>query len=90
MQWGDFVSELWLYVPLIGFWLVAIILGMAAIAASIRERQRPGGMDYEFRSSEPIERPEPSNTARAPQEAPPHGVRFPRIPGVNERADDEP
>jgi hypothetical protein len=84
MQWGDFVAELWLYVPLIGFWLVAIVLGIAAIAASIRDRQRPGGMDYEFRSSEPEGRPEPSMTAGAPQEARPHAVRFPRPPEENE------
>lgn len=57
MQWGDFIAELWLYVPLIGFWLTAIILGLIAIASSIRDRNRPGGLDYEFTSSEPEERP---------------------------------
>lgn len=73
MQWGDFVAELWLYVPLIGFWLVAIILGIAGITASIRSRQRPGGLDYEFLSTEP-ERP--SHEGEAP-EGPNRSVRPP-------------
>lgn len=84
MQWGDFVAELWLYVPLIGFWLVAIILGIAGIAASMRYRKGPGGMDYEFRSSEPEGRPEPPKATGAPKEAHPHAVRFPRTPEVKE------
>lgn len=48
MQWGDFIAELWLYVPLIGFWLLATILGIVGIVASLRSRKRPGGLDYEF------------------------------------------
>lgn len=55
MQWGDLLSELWLYVPLIGFWLTAIVLGLIGIAISMRARHEPGGMDYEFLSSEPEE-----------------------------------
>lgn len=79
MQWGDFVAELWLYVPLVGFWLVAIILGMAAIAASIRDRKRPGGLDYEFSSSEPEPRPH-DHEQGVPGEAPTHAVHYPRTP----------
>ena len=79
MQWGDFVAELWLYVPLVGFWLVAIILGMVAIAASIRDRKRPGGMDYEFESSEPEPRPH-DHVKGAPGEAPTQSVHYPRTP----------
>lgn len=77
MQWGDFVAELWLYVPLIGFWLTAIILGLIAIAASIRDRSRPGGLDYEFASSEPEERPADAEGAHAET---PHAVRLARAP----------
>lgn len=53
MQWGDFVAELWFYVPLIGFWLVAVVLGILGIAASLRARNKPGGLEYEFSSAEP-------------------------------------
>ncbi|MNR82021.1 hypothetical protein D3C72_127750 [compost metagenome] len=82
MQWGDFVAELWLYVPLVGFWLVAITLGIVAIVSSIRDRNRPGGIDYEFTASEP----EPGR--RLPQgkgapERPKQSVRIPRTPDVN-------
>lgn len=53
MQWGDLVAELWLYVPLIGFWLVAILMGLLGIVASLKARNRPGGIEYEFSASEP-------------------------------------
>ncbi len=78
MQWGDFVAELWLYVPLIGFWLVAITLGIAAIAASIRSRREPGGIEYEFLSSEP--EPRPGSHGEGAPEAPHHAVHIPRAP----------
>ena len=80
MQWGDFVAELWLYVPLVGFWLVAIILGLVAIAASIRDRNRPGGVDYEFSSSEPDLAQRAEHAPGAPMEAPKHSVHIPRAP----------
>jgi hypothetical protein len=88
MQWGDFVAELWLYVPLIGFWLVAIILGLAGIAASMRDRHRPGGIEYEFSSSEPEARPHaPSETAGAAGET--QSVHLPRAPESQRRSDRE-
>lgn len=79
MQWGDFVAELWLYVPLVGFWLVAITLGIVAIVASIRDRGRPGGIEYEFTASEP-ERDRRAHEQGAPGEAPKHSVHIPRAP----------
>jgi hypothetical protein len=54
MQWGDFIAELALYVPLLGFWLAAIVLGILGIAASLRARTQPGGIEVEC--SEPSER----------------------------------
>ncbi|GEM_PF-5551591 len=53
MQFGDLVAELWFYVPLIGFLLVAFALAAIGISASLRARNRPGGIEYEFAASEP-------------------------------------
>lgn len=53
MQWGDLVAELWLYVPLVGFWLVSVLLGLLAILSALKARNQPGGIEYEFSSSEP-------------------------------------
>lgn len=78
MQWGDFVAELWLYVPLVGFWLVAITMGIVAIISSMRDRHRPGGIEYEFSSSEPEPRPLPAEGA--PGQAPTQSVHYPRTP----------
>lgn len=58
MQWGDFIAELALYVPLLGIWLAAIVLGLLGIASSLRARRRPGGIDYEC--AEPVQH-EPRN-----------------------------
>ena len=52
MQWGDFIAELALYVPLIGIWLGAIVLGLLGIASALRARHAPGGLDYEC--AEPV------------------------------------
>lgn len=53
MQWGDFIAELALYVPLIGIWLAAIVLGLLGIRASLRARGAPGGIDYECAEERP-------------------------------------
>jgi len=54
-----------------------------AIISSIRDRRRPGGIEYEFTGSEPEPGQRPSQAPEVPSEAPKHSVRLPRTSDVS-------